>query len=279
MAGATTRFIVADTDPMTLGVFRYGGGFLVLLPIVLALRQPWPRGRDWIGVALLGILFFGIFPVLFNAAFLYTTAAHGSMVLSTLPLLTMLVAALVGVETLDRRKTAGVLIATGGVALALVSGLAQAPAGAWRGDLLMIAATLCMAFYNVWSRPFIMRAAPLTFLTAGMACGAAFLLLIVVPRGGFAAVAAFGRPQWAAVAYLAAFGGAAAFYLWVFALQHTTPTRVASTIAVNPVSASILAAIIIGEPIGFNLLLGVIAVLGGIFIATSDGRGTQGTKK
>jgi drug/metabolite transporter (DMT)-like permease len=278
MAGATTRFIVADTDPMTLGVFRYGGGFLLLLPIVLALRQPWPRGRDWIGVALLGILFFGIFPVLFNGAFLYTTAAHGSMVLSTLPLLTMLVAALVGVEQLDRRKTVGVLIATGGVALALVSGLAQAPAGAWRGDLLMIAATLCMAFYNVWSRPFIMRAAPLTFLTAGMGCGAAFLLMIVVPRGGFAAVAAFGPPQWAAVAYLAAFGGAAAFYLWVFALQHATPTRVASTIAVNPVSASILAAIIIGEPIGLNLLLGVIAVLGGIWIATSNAPARE-TKK
>jgi hypothetical protein len=31
MAGATTRFIIADTDPMTLGVIRYGGGFLVLL--------------------------------------------------------------------------------------------------------------------------------------------------------------------------------------------------------------------------------------------------------
>lgn len=272
MAGATTRFIVADTDPMTLGVIRYGGGFLVLLPLVLALRQPWPKGRDWIGVTLLGLLFFALFPVLFNGAFVYTTAAHGSMVLSTLPLLTMTVAAIVGVETLTRRKTAGVLIATGGVALALVTGLGHAPDGAWRGDLLMLAATLCMAFYNVWSRPFIMRSAPLTFLTAGMGIGSLCLLMIVLPRGGFSALGAFGPGQWIAALYIAIFGGAVAFYLWVFALERASPTRVAATMAVNPISASILAAIIIGEPIGMNLLLGVIAVFGGIWIATSEAR-------
>ncbi len=38
------------------------------------------------------------------------------------------------------------------------------------------------------------------------------------------------------------FGGAAAFYLWVFALERTTPTRVANTMTINPLAASLLAA-------------------------------------
>ena len=53
------------------------------------------------------------------------------------------------------RKSVGVMIAMTGAAVALVTGLAHAPAGAWRGDLIMAAATLVMALYNVWSRPFI----------------------------------------------------------------------------------------------------------------------------
>jgi drug/metabolite transporter (DMT)-like permease len=77
--------------------------------------------------------------------------------LSTLPLLTMLVGAALGSEALTMRKTIGVLVAMSGVALALLSGLATAPDGAWRGDLLMVAAALCMALYSIWSKPLIRR--------------------------------------------------------------------------------------------------------------------------
>jgi len=118
------------------------------------------------------------------------------------------------------------------------------------------------------TRPFIVRSSPLTFLTAGMGFGSACLAAIVIPRGGFSVFAGFGAPQWIAAAYLAVFGGAVAFYLWVFALERTSPTKVASTMAVNPVSASILAAIIMAEPIGANLALGVVAVSAGIWLAT-----------
>ena len=50
--------------------------------------------------------------------------------------------------------------------------------------------------------------------------------------------------------YLSVFGGAAAFFLWVLALPMTTPTRVANTMTVNPIAASLLAAVIVSEPSG-----------------------------
>ena len=103
----------------------------------------------------LGLLFFAVFFVLFNVSLTYTTAARGTLALSTLPLLTMVVATALGVEPLTARKTAGVLIAMGGVAVALTTGIAHAPPGAWRGDLVMVGGALCMALYSVWSRPFI----------------------------------------------------------------------------------------------------------------------------
>ena len=270
VAAGATRFVVADVDPLTLGALRFGGGFLVLLPIVLVLRQPWPQGRDWIGVALFGLLYFCAYQVLYNAAFIFTTAARGSMVGATLAFITMVVAALAGVERLSARKLTGVLVATGGVAVALASGLADAPQTAWRGDLMMLAGIFCWACHSVWSRPFIQRSSPLTFVAAGMGIGAACLLALAFARGGFDTVARFGPAQWIAVSYLAIFGGAVAFYLWVFALQRASPTRVASTIAVHPVTASILAAIVMGEPIGLSLAVGVAAVLAGIWIAAGE---------
>ena len=270
-AAAVTRYVVGAIDPVTIAAFRFGIGVAVLLPLALLLRSALPRGRDWIGVACLGVMFFAVFFVFYNIAMAYTTAARGALALSTLPLWTMVVAALLGAEPLTARKTLGVLIAVGGVALALLAGLAAAPVGAWRGDLIMAGATLCMAFYNVWSRPFIARASPLGFVTASMGAGAACLVVTALLSGGFAVTQSFSAAQWIAVIYLGVFGGAAAFFLWVLALRMTTPTRVANTMTVNPIAASLLGAVIVSEPIGWNLVLGLVAVAAGIWLASTGG--------
>ena len=272
MTTAVTRFAIGATDPITLAGLRFGLGFLSLLPLALALRSRWPRGRDWLGAAALGILFFAIFFSIFNLALRYTTAARGALALSVLPLLTMVVAALLRIEPLTMRKTAGVMAAIVGVAIALIAGLADAPAGAWRGDLIMLGGSLCFALYSVWSRPFISRSSPITFVTAGMGAGSACMLVLAWTNGGLSASVGFGVPQWIAILYLGAIGGALTFFLWVFALERTTPTRVASTITLNPITASLLAALLVREPIGLNVLVGVIGVGTGIWIASTNPR-------
>src|SRR5436305_225053 len=271
-AAAVTRYVVGSLDPVTIAAFRFGIGVMVLLPLALMLRSAFPRGRDWLGVALLGVMFFAVFFVFYNVAMAYTTAARGALALSTLPLWTMVVAALLGAEPLTARKTLGVLIAVGGVAVALLAGLGSAPPGAWRGDLIMVAATLCMALYNVWSQPFIARSSALGFITASMGAGAVCLVAVAAFSGGFAVTQSFGASQWLAVLYLGAFGGAAAFFLWVLALRMTTPTRVANTMTVNPIAASLLAAVLVGEPIGWNLVIGLIAVAAGIWLASTSAK-------
>jgi drug/metabolite transporter (DMT)-like permease len=165
-----------------------------------------------------------------------------------------------------------VLIAMCGVAVALLSGLAVAPAGAWRGDLLMVGAALCMALYSIWSKPFIARAGPISFTATAMGVGALCLILISLWRGSFEPVAAFGPRQWGAAFYLGAFGAALTFYLWSFALERTTPTRVAISIAVNPITASLVGAALLGEPVSLNLAAGIVTVFAGIWIATTAPR-------
>jgi drug/metabolite transporter (DMT)-like permease len=191
MAAAVTRFVIGASDPVTVAALRFGTGVLVLLPLALSLRVRWPKGRDRIAVAALGVLFFGLFFVIYNEAMRFTTAARGSLALSVLPLLTMLAGASLGVERLGLRKSLGVVIAVSGAGLALAAGLSDAPEGAWRGDLIMLGATLIMAFYNVWSRHFIARSSALGFVSAGMASGGLVVTLLAWQKGGLLALAQF----------------------------------------------------------------------------------------
>lgn len=107
---------------------------------------------------------------------------------------------------------------------------------------------------------------------AGAQVVAAASSLLAWERGGWALAQSFGAAQWTAVAFIGLVGGALAFYLWVYALEHTTPTRVANTMTINPLAASLLAAVLVGEPLGVNLAVGIAAVALGIWLASSAPR-------
>ena len=103
-AAAITRYLAGNTDPVTMAILRWGIGFLCVLPVTLLLRAKWPQRRDIPAVAALGFAFFGVFFVLYNIAMSYTTAARASLALATLPLSTMVVGAIIGVEPLTMRN-------------------------------------------------------------------------------------------------------------------------------------------------------------------------------
>src|SRR5579885_1742930 len=110
-----------------------------------------------------------------------------------------------------------------------------------------------------------------------MGAGALALIIAGVATGRVEVLSSFNAAQWTAGLYLGLGGGGAAFILWVMALQRTTPTLVANTMTVNPLAASLLASVLVGEPITLNLALGLVAVFAGIAVATSapKGKATQ----
>ena len=268
-AAAVTRYLVGDADPLTLAILRWGIGFLCVLPVAILMRVAWPKRSDWPAVAALGVCFFGLFFIFYNIAVGYTTAARASLALSTLPLQTTLVGALLGAELLTWRKTAGVAIAMLGVTAALASGLAAAPPGSWRGELIMTAAALCMAVYNVLSRPLMKRSSALGFLTVGMGCGAAVLVLAGLASDSLTTLARLGPQQWMAGAYLGIAGGRSPSSSGCLR-SSASPTRVANTMTANPLAAALLASVLVDEPITANLVEELVAVFVGIWVATTE---------
>jgi drug/metabolite transporter (DMT)-like permease len=101
-----------------------------------------------------------------------------------------------------------------------------------------------------------------------MGGGAAALVLFGTLSGRVTVLSTFNTAEWIAGVYLGVAGGALAFILWVLALARATPTRVANTMTVNPIAAGLVASQLVDEPITPNLIVGLIAVFAGIWVAT-----------
>ena len=266
-----TRHLAALADPLTIGTLRYAGAFLLLAPIALWQGAKWPSGPDRRYAVGLGLLMFGLFPILFNASQIFTTAARAALALVTAPFLTMAVGGALGIERITLRKIVGVAIAVTGTATALGAGLSAAPPGAWRGDFLMAAGTMCITAYNIWSRPFIERSSSLGFSAFGMGVGGASLGVLAILFGDPSAVLAFDALAWRTAIYLVVFGGAITWFSYAIAIRRTSPTLVSVTFTVNPVTAAAYGALLLGEPIPPSLVIGFLFVLGGILIASLGG--------
>src|SRR3954469_6802078 len=86
------RIAVRDIPPLTLALLRFGQGSLVLFIALAAFRRDLFRidRRDLPYIALLGVIFFTVFPVTFNAGMRYVDASHGALILASMPLWTLL---------------------------------------------------------------------------------------------------------------------------------------------------------------------------------------------
>ena len=124
-----------------------------------------------------------------------------------------------------------------------------------------------MALYTIWSRPLIRRSGPISFAVTGMITGAVCLGTISWVAGGIEAASSFGGPQWGAALYLAVVCGAGFYYLWSFALGTVSPTIVALTVTVNPITAAIFGTLLLGESISLSLAVGLLGVAAGIWVA------------
>ena len=267
-AVAATRFSLGAMDPLSVVTLRYAIGALCLVPFCLpALRRLRSRA-DALAVVGLGVWFFALYPILFTVALVHTTAARGALALSSMPLLTLALAITLGREVFSWRKLAGILVAVGGLAYALAPKLKGAPPGAWKGDLIMLAAAAMQAIYNVVSGRFIQRLGALAFTALALWVGALALLLLCIAWNGFDFLSGVETTTWAAILYLGVFGCGLLWILWSVGLGRASASAVALTVTVNPLTASLLGALFLSEPIGPELLAGLLAVALGIALAT-----------
>lgn len=267
-----TRFVIGETTPAALALLRYAIGVLLLLPaVLLAPRTPIAR-RDLAPIALLGIGQFGILIALLNFGLQTVPAARAALIFSTFPLLTLLLAALLGHERLTIAKTIGVALTIAGVGVALGERFVAAalqPAGV--GDAAVLASALTGAACSVLYRPYLRRYPALPVSALAMLASVAFLALLAAAEGFFAQPIRFTRDAWAAIVFIGVSSGVG-YFLWLYALRHAPATRVTVFLALSPVTAAALGALLLAEPVTPGLAAGVLFVAAGLWLATRTNR-------
>jgi drug/metabolite transporter (DMT)-like permease len=261
------RIAVRDVPPLSLAFLRFGQGALALLIVLLLFRRDRLRveRRDVPYLALLGFLFYAIFPITFNAGLRYIEASRAALILATMPLWTVVLARRIAHERLTARQVIGVLISVAGVAIVMADrGVGRTPRST-TGDLLLMTTALCGAIYNVAAKRLLTRYSGITVTFYAMLFGSLFLLPAFAVERGFT-VGASSRETILLVILLGVFGGALAFSMWTSALRRLSPTEVAVYINLNPLAATLLAATTLGERLSVWFVIGFVAVATGVLI-------------
>lgn len=245
-----TRFVIEQTGPASLALLRYVIAICCLLPVALTAGAVRIRRQDLLPIALLGIGQFGLLIALLNLGLQEVSSARAALLFATFPVLTMLIAAALGHEQLTRQTTLGVLLTVAGVGFAVSD---QGASGEWRdagrGEIAVLGSALTGAVCSVLYRPYVRRNPILPVSVVAMLASIAVLALLAVREGFWTSLPPrFTVGGWLAVAFVG-IGSGAGYVLWLWALGHTTATRVTVFLSLSPLTAIALGTLLLGESI------------------------------
>ena len=277
VAGLTvifTSILMQSVDPLLAATLRYCVASLSVLPFLI---WNWPAvrkmsRRDFFAISALGVLFYFLFPFLFNQSLELTTAARGSLIMSLLPIMALSIGAAFKVETLSLFKVLGCGLAIIGVGLSVYDGLALGIVGAdaLTGDMIMIIAVTMAASFTVFSKRFFQKYG--SWAVSYIAICAGFL----VPLPVTAMVIDFGvLPELTAneltlLLLLGTLGVPVQFGLFSWSLNQLGPSRGSMYIVMMPITATILAVIALNETLTPLFVAGLVLIVGAIILVNRE---------
>lgn len=240
--------------------------FAVVLPVLTAvgwrsLRALTPA--QWRGAGLLGLILGGIF-LLETYGVVHTSATNAGLIISLTMIFTPLAEAAV-----TRTRPPRVFLAAAGVSVLGVLLLTQG-GGFTRpslGDLLMLLAALARTVHVLaMSRIKAVQGAdalPLTTVQLGAAVAVFAVLSTGADTTPWATAAGFGAREWAGLLFLSAFCTLFAFFVQMWAVRRTSPSRVSLLLGTEPLWAAAAGIALGGERLGALGLVGGALVLVG----------------
>ena len=266
-----TRMIVADIAPGLLAFLRFGIAVVVMVPfLIFGVRARIPLAHVPVFVVL-GFLQYGIFQFLINTGLQHIPASRGAVIFSLIPILTMTVADIAGMERLTIRKITAAALSVAGVAIALgdKAFAAEASVAGWTGETLFFAGVCCGATYNVFANRMLRGYPVLPFTVMVVLCGVLTLVPFVAVEGEFRHLPELGALGWGVVAFLSLPAGALAYFLFNWALHRMSASRTAVFVPLAPLAAALFGALLLDEVLSLAFFVGLACVVAGIWLANS----------
>ncbi|MFE9866524.1 DMT family transporter [Streptomyces sp. NPDC005506] len=242
--------------------------FVIVLPVLAV--AGWRRLRalsaaQWRGAGLLGLVLSGIFLVE-TYGVVHTSATNAGLIISLTMIFTPLAEAAVTRVRPPRAFLAAAALSVAGVVLLTQGGGFTSPSV---GDLLMLVAALARTLHVLMmARIKSVQAADslsLTTVQLGSAV-AVFAVLAAVPGTGespWSVAVGFGVREWGGLLFLSVFCTLFAFFVQMWSVRRTSPSRVSLLLGTEPLWAAAAGIAIGGERLSALGVLGAVLVLAG----------------
>jgi drug/metabolite transporter (DMT)-like permease len=242
----------------------------VMLFVVAGRGQAWPLPRSLWPLVLRAGLAQTMFQLLLIAGLQWTTAGNSAILLATAPLLTAGWLAVTGRADLGRRQWCGLVVGLVGVGLVVQGGGFGATWAHLGGDLLALGAAGAWAWYGLVIGPLVgtlgpLRATGWTMVVA--ACGFTPVALVEVRGHAWQSVS---WAAWAGLLYGATVGMVLAMALWGKAVHRFGPHQTMLYVYLEPVSAVVIAAAVLGEALYPMQAVGALLTFVGVGLASSQ---------
>jgi drug/metabolite transporter (DMT)-like permease len=268
------KIAVEDIGPYTLVALRMLFGLLGLLCFVVIQRPPVPRdAKTWRALLILGLLNSALPWLLISWAEQTIDSALATVLNSTVPLFTILIAHVyLRDDRMTRQRVAGLLIGFGGVLVLMQrsGGVTDAMAAlgvrsSLPGQLAMLAATLLYAISAVHARRNLRHTSALVQAFYSMLVATA-LMWIALPVLKEPLRMPSGPQTWSAILWLGVLGAGVASYLFYFLLHAVGPTRASFVTYTIPIVGVSLGVIVLKEALDVYLFVGTVLIVSGVWV-------------
>ncbi len=219
------------------------------------------------------LLYLGLFGVTLNQVFFIaglsrTSVVHSSLIIAMTPIFVLVIAAIIRQESITVRKAAGMLIAIIGVGIlnALPASTAPGASPTLLGDLYVFLAGVTFAMFTVLSKTVSLRHSAITVNTFAYVCGALALAPVVIWQGQSFSYRMVSLAGWSSLLYMALFPSVICYLIYYYALSHISASRVSAFSYLQPVVATLLAALTLGERVTLPLVAGGAVIFSGVYL-------------
>jgi drug/metabolite transporter (DMT)-like permease len=264
------KIAVREVGPFTLVGLRLLLGILGLLIIAAYHRPTWPQTINlWGTLFVIGITNTALPFVLVSWGEIYVDSAIASILMSSVPLFTMVISHLfLSDDRMTRSRLTGLLTGFGGVIILLTRDLGGEVQINLIAQGALLLAALLYAVSSVFTRRNVRGVSPVV---------QALIPLMAADAAIWLAAPFFESPlslpdlplTWLAIIWLGLVGSCLAYVMYFYLLHSIGPTRTTLVTYVFPVVGVALGVIFLGERMDWNLLVGGGMIVGGIAVVNS----------
>lgn len=252
--------LVEDVPPGLLLAFRFTLAVIILAAICIPKFKQMSKDLLFSGVKMGIAMFFEFF--LFTAGLQFTTASKSSFIIASYIILLPIAYLIIRRKKPSGSDVLAAVICMVGVCLLLANGLTAFN----KGDLLCAGCAVAYAVHIVYSSKFSKQYDGWLLNLVQMGTVAVIAWIVTLISGDFRMIGSASLP-WGAFFFLAVVCSIAPYFLCLFGMKRVSTTTSGILLSFESVFATLLAVLMLGDPVYWQLVAGGIVIIGSSFVS------------